>query len=236
MCRHGKLTIRHPAIIIMPNGTFYRESGARMKESLDFYDIKTRTKFSSTEWRIETKFSKGKPRYFAVAKAPAGKHEAWRMVSAAMAELQAPARALSAGSTEAYRYAALVGVKTSTLDGLIKKVEKGLPFSTFERLAKILDTSLSKLAEITRISMRTLNRRKKSGLLSHEESERVMRLSRITYAAFGLFEGDREAAITWMGKKNRALGGHTPLVMSSTEIGGEEVLNLIGRLEHGVFS
>jgi hypothetical protein len=57
-----------------------------MKESLDFYDVKTRTKFSSTEWRIETKFSKGKARYFAVAKAPGGTHEAWRIVSADFAK------------------------------------------------------------------------------------------------------------------------------------------------------
>jgi putative toxin-antitoxin system antitoxin component (TIGR02293 family) len=207
-----------------------------MKEKLNFYDIKTRKKFSSSEWRIETKFSKGKARYFAVAKAPGGKHEAWRLVSAAMAGPQAPALAPLSGSGEPYRYAALVGVKASTLDGLIEKVEKGLPFSAFERLAKILDTSLSALADVIRIPMRTLNRRKKNGFLTHEESERVMRLSRITHAAFGLFEGDREAARMWMGKKNRALGGQTPLAMSSTEIGGEEVLNLIGRLEHGVFS
>lgn len=53
-----------------------------MKEPLEFYDVKTRSKFTTTEWRIEVKEAKGKQRYFAVAKSPAGTHEAWRIVSA----------------------------------------------------------------------------------------------------------------------------------------------------------
>lgn len=57
-----------------------------MKEALEFYDVKSRSKFSTTDWRIETKVSKGRTRYFAVAKAPAGTHEAWRIVSADFAK------------------------------------------------------------------------------------------------------------------------------------------------------
>ena len=51
-----------------------------MKNPLEFYDVKSRAKFTSTEWRIETKTSKGKLRYFAVAKAPGQPHEAWLIV------------------------------------------------------------------------------------------------------------------------------------------------------------
>jgi hypothetical protein len=53
-----------------------------MKDPLEFYDVKTRTKFTSSNWRIEVKEKDGTKRYFAVAKAPAGTHEAWRIVSA----------------------------------------------------------------------------------------------------------------------------------------------------------
>jgi hypothetical protein len=52
-----------------------------MKEELEFFDVKTRTKFKATEWRIETKEAKGRTRYFAVTKAPEGTHEAWRIVA-----------------------------------------------------------------------------------------------------------------------------------------------------------
>jgi hypothetical protein len=52
-----------------------------MKEELEFFDVKSRTKFKATEWRIETKEAKGRTRYFAVTKAPGGTHEAWRIVA-----------------------------------------------------------------------------------------------------------------------------------------------------------
>lgn len=52
-----------------------------MKEALEFYDIKKKSKFSTTEWRIEEKESKGRTRYFAVAKISGEDREAWRIVS-----------------------------------------------------------------------------------------------------------------------------------------------------------
>ena len=51
-----------------------------MKEPLEFYDVKSKSKFTSSEWRIEVKESKGSKRYFAVAKVPGEAHEAWRTV------------------------------------------------------------------------------------------------------------------------------------------------------------
>ena len=51
-----------------------------MKPELNFYDVKSRSKFASTEWRIETRTAKGKTRYFAVAKVPTAGHEAWLIV------------------------------------------------------------------------------------------------------------------------------------------------------------
>ena len=53
-----------------------------MKESLEFYDIKEKGKFPSTEWRIEAKTSGNRTRYFAVAPVPTDPgREAWRIVS-----------------------------------------------------------------------------------------------------------------------------------------------------------
>jgi hypothetical protein len=51
-----------------------------MKPELNFYDVKSRSKFATAEWRIETKVAKGKTRYFAVAKVPNAAHEAWLIV------------------------------------------------------------------------------------------------------------------------------------------------------------
>ena len=51
-----------------------------VKPPLSFYDVKSKSKFSSEDWRIEMKESRGKTRYFAVAKVPGAAHEAWLIV------------------------------------------------------------------------------------------------------------------------------------------------------------
>ena len=51
-----------------------------MKSELEFFDVKSRSKFKSVDWRIETREAKGKKRFFAVAKVPGAAHEAWRIV------------------------------------------------------------------------------------------------------------------------------------------------------------
>jgi hypothetical protein len=57
-----------------------------MKEPVSFYDVKSKSKFTTSDWRLEVKEAKGRKRYFAVAKAPAGTHEAWCVVSEAFAK------------------------------------------------------------------------------------------------------------------------------------------------------
>lgn len=46
-------------------------------EELEFYDVKTKKKFKTENFRIEER----KGRFFAVAKSPTGSHECWRIVS-----------------------------------------------------------------------------------------------------------------------------------------------------------
>ncbi len=72
--------------------------------------------------------------------------------------------------------------------------------------------------------------------LAKEESERLLRLSSIFEKAVELFEGDVSGAVNWLTTPKRALEGQTPLQYARTEVGAREVENLIGRLEHGVFS
>jgi hypothetical protein len=54
-----------------------------MKAELEFYDVKSKSKFKSTDWRIETKQNKSRTQYFAVSKVPNATHEAWKIVSEA---------------------------------------------------------------------------------------------------------------------------------------------------------
>lgn len=47
------------------------------KAEMEFYDVKSKAKFKSTDWRIVEKNG----RYFAVTKSNAGPHECWKVVS-----------------------------------------------------------------------------------------------------------------------------------------------------------
>jgi putative toxin-antitoxin system antitoxin component (TIGR02293 family) len=120
--------------------------------------------------------------------------------------------------------------------GLVQKVEKGLPFSTFTILQHHMDLPLAEMAEITQIKYRTLSRRRQSGRLEPDESDRLLRVTRLFGSALELFEGNEDATRRWLAKKQKALGGFAPLELAKTEIGTAEVERLIGRLEHGVFT
>lgn len=87
------------------------------------------------------------------------------------------------------------------------------------------------------ISTRTLRRRKKAGRrLTPEESDRLFRLQKISSSALDLFEGNVTAMRRWLKTPLPVLSGETPLAYSDTEPGAQFVLNLITRLEHGVFA
>jgi putative toxin-antitoxin system antitoxin component (TIGR02293 family) len=63
-----------------------------------------------------------------------------------------------------------------------------------------------------------------------------MSRSRVFAKALDLFEGDRDAASEWMSTPLPALGGSTPNDALKAEFGVRDVENLIGRIEHGVYS
>ena len=130
----------------------------------------------------------------------------------------------------------LIGIKSADNLNLAAKVETGFSFDAFERLVKTSGIAPENLRVAVRIAPRTLTRRRKENRLSPEESDRIVSVSRLLAQSFDLFDGDREAARRWLTTPNRALGGRTPLDLASTETGAREVEDLIGRLEHGVFT
>jgi putative toxin-antitoxin system antitoxin component (TIGR02293 family) len=131
-------------------------------------------------------------------------------------------------------YAALLGLSTFDAAGLHDRVAAGLSYSALERLRKAVDLPMSQLAELIRVPTRTLARRKDRGRLEPEESDRLLRLSRIVGLALRLFEGDLSETRRWLSARQSALGDESPLAMATTEVGAREVEHLIGRLEHGI--
>lgn len=118
----------------------------------------------------------------------------------------------------------------------IREIERGLPYRRVKKLIDELGETDTRIAHLLQIAPRTLARRKQEGTLKPDESERVDRIDRIYRLAIELFEGDKSQAVIWLKQPNRGLDNRPPLDFARTEIGAREVENLIGRLEHGVFS
>lgn len=135
-----------------------------------------------------------------------------------------------------YNEANLLGLKSKNDSTLLKQVETGLAFSSLEKLSKATGLSLEVLRVPVRISQRTMTRRRAEKRLSPEESDRLVSVSRLLGLAIDLFEGDIPAAVRWFTTPRRALGYVAPLEAAATEVGSRAVENLIGRLEHGVFT
>jgi putative toxin-antitoxin system antitoxin component (TIGR02293 family) len=95
---------------------------------------------------------------------------------------------------------------------------------------------LEEVATLVRISLRTLARRKREGKFNFDESERLFRLTTVLDRALELFEGDEAAARRWLQKRRPIFDNQSALELAKSEIGAGEVKDLIGRLEHGVFT
>lgn len=118
----------------------------------------------------------------------------------------------------------------------VRKLEQGYSPTTLHDLKNALRLSWSELAELLQVRPRTLNRRRLQRRLPTDESERVLRISRVYNLAVELFEGDDEAARHWLKRPRKSLANGSPLWFARTEPGAREVEDLIGRLEHGVFT
>lgn len=122
----------------------------------------------------------------------------------------------------------------SSLDW-VKMIRKGIPAAAVESLTRMVGVSQSELAATLGIPQRTLARRKREGMLTSEESAKLVRLARVVGRAHEVFE-DLDAALNWLKSPNAALSGAAPLTLLDTDIGAESVLDTLGRIEHGVFA
>ena len=133
-----------------------------------------------------------------------------------------------------YRPGESVGAPYETPLEAARLVGAGLPFGAVARFQKASGLTLERIKEITRISEGSFARRKESGKLSFDESERLLRLSRLFEHAVDLFEGDRDGARQWLETAIPALENQRPLDLAKSEPGAREVEDLIRRIEQGV--
>ena len=129
-----------------------------------------------------------------------------------------------------------IGLAGAGTAKVLQLIEKGFSYDAVVRLHKASGLPVGSIAQLVRIPQRTMMRRKANGRLRPEESERLLRVSRVFEKALELFEGDADRARQWLTTPKKELDNVPPLQLARTEIGAREVEDLIGRLEHGVFT
>lgn len=124
--------------------------------------------------------------------------------------------------------------QTSPMD-LVQLSRKGIRKSALSNLSNALNIPMKDLAKLLPVTERTLQRRAANSLLNSTTSQQAILIGQLITRGIEIF-GKREMFQQWVRQPNLALGGHSPLDLMDTTIGVQLVMEVLGRLEHGVYS
>ncbi len=116
----------------------------------------------------------------------------------------------------------------------IATIHDGLHPNIIRELATFLGLSQKELAAALRINPRTLRNRVAHGRLNAEESEKSLRVARVLRRATQVLEGEHEAK-RWVSSPIESLNNQKPMDLLETDIGTQDVLNVLNAIEWGVY-
>ena len=117
----------------------------------------------------------------------------------------------------------------------IETIKEGISKEELENLKEQAGIDYNILSKILVVTKATLHNKKGKDRFDAAVSERILLLADIYSYGYTVFK-DREKFNRWMKTPNRALGDVIPLDLAETIYGMEEVKNLIGRIDYGVYS
>lgn len=118
---------------------------------------------------------------------------------------------------------------------LLQLARKGITKKALLALAKKISLTIEEIATVLHISERTLQRYTPTTLVKTEYADKAIELARLYERGIEVL-GSERAFNSWIKSPNYALGGEIPFNLLDTRIGFTMVLDILGRIEHGVFS
>lgn len=118
---------------------------------------------------------------------------------------------------------------------LLKLARKGISKKSLLALAKQISLTIEEVAAVLHISERTLQRYTPETLVKTEHADRAIELALLFERGISVL-GSEKAFSSWIKTPNFALGGEVPFSLLDTHIGFTMVSDILGRIEHGVFS
>jgi putative toxin-antitoxin system antitoxin component (TIGR02293 family) len=114
-------------------------------------------------------------------------------------------------------------------------VRVGMTKKDLESLKEKTALGYDDLARILSVTRATLINKKGDEKFSTTLSERIFSIADIYSYGYEVF-GDKDKFNQWMSKPNSALAGESPYALIDNCYGREEVKNIIGRIDYGVYS
>ncbi len=129
----------------------------------------------------------------------------------------------------------LISSNTSSPQQNISKSREGIDKIRATKLAEMLNLSVSEMCVILHISERTWQRYNTNDKLSPEASEKIIMLANLALHGEGVFES-LPGFYKWLKSNPEILNRETPLSYLDTAFGFQHIDNILGRIEHGVYS
>lgn len=114
-------------------------------------------------------------------------------------------------------------------------IRNGVSKKELEEIKETAALDYDQLAQALSVTRATLINKKGKEKFGTALSERIVSVADIYAYGYEVFE-DEVAFNRWILKPNRALGGMVPFDLLDTQYGREEVREVIGRIDYGLFS
>ena len=114
-------------------------------------------------------------------------------------------------------------------------VREGISKKNLENFKRKTNLDYDRLSAILLTTRATLINKKGEEHFSVALSERIVSIADLYSYGFDVFE-DPDKFNEWIFRPNKALGGKPPFEMLDNHFGREEIKNVIGRIDYGVYS
>lgn len=118
---------------------------------------------------------------------------------------------------------------------LIQITRKGLPKSVVSTLSGLLGISMEKMSDLIHISHRTIQRKSDSDLLNIYSTEQILEIAQVVSRGIEVL-GSIDNFTSWLHSDIRVLNYNKPISLLDTSFGTSLVLDVLGRIEFGVYS
>ncbi len=118
---------------------------------------------------------------------------------------------------------------------LIDLINTGITKTALQNLASYLSFSMHQMATLLPVTERTIQRYTPQKHFNPIISEHILQIAEVAAKGSEVFK-NKENFITWLNLPNKALANKTPLSLLNTKYGTDMVLDVLVRIEHGVFS